>query len=640
MNCYVKEILIFNEKGEKRSVPLEPGLNVITGESKTGKSALIEIVDYCLCSKSSTIPQGEILRFAHLFAVVLSFPHKYLVIGRKKFSAGGSHQMYLKVETGAMRIQDLQLSYFTNLEPTRIKNGVQTEIERHLGLSVVDMDDSFGAVNKKGKASLRNMTPYLFQHQNLIANKHALFYRFDDFNKRKSTIEEFPVFMGWTDDSYFSVLRQIEEKEKELRQKKLSQKKIQELQKEIENEVRGLFRNYYSIIGKALSDDLSFEELVAMKDNLPDYDNSSFVSQEIQNRYNSLLEDRNGTNSRFNSISRSIKELENSQKYADEYEVSLEGLNRKSRTVESGPDSFSCPTCGKDQQELNMELDQLISAQKSLANELEQVSSYSVSYVKEIEKLSAQRATIKRRIRALNSQIEEIENTRKEIARQKDLGKQAIYAKAKLDLKLKEILQNKSTVTDDELAAIESEVLSLKQKLTKFRLDRKFKRASIALNEKMNTICAQLDFEKELLPPDLDFDLTNFTLTHSTEDTGDITLGEMGSGANWLACHLSVFLGFLDILARGEKCVVPSFLFIDQPSQVYFPHVFDQGKDEDIKQVENIYVQILKSLEHTKEQAKFIPQVVVTDHADNLDLGEYDFESFVRKRWTKGHKLI
>ncbi|MNO04962.1 hypothetical protein D3C81_2261690 [compost metagenome] len=29
-----------------------------------------------------------------------------------------------------------------------------------------------------------------------------------------------------------------------------------------------------------------------------------------------------------------------------------------------------------------------------------------------------------------------------------------------------------------------------------------------------------------------------------------------------------------------------------------------------------------------------MPQVIVSDHADNLDLGDpYDFNSFVRRRW-------
>ncbi len=57
MKSYIKAIIIFNKNGEKRVVPLEQGVNIITGESKTGKSALVEIIDYCLCSTRCTIPK-------------------------------------------------------------------------------------------------------------------------------------------------------------------------------------------------------------------------------------------------------------------------------------------------------------------------------------------------------------------------------------------------------------------------------------------------------------------------------------------------------------------------------------------------------------------------------------------------------
>ena len=38
MKKYIQAIMLFNECGEKRVVALEPGVNIITGESKTGKS--------------------------------------------------------------------------------------------------------------------------------------------------------------------------------------------------------------------------------------------------------------------------------------------------------------------------------------------------------------------------------------------------------------------------------------------------------------------------------------------------------------------------------------------------------------------------------------------------------------------------
>ena len=67
MKSHIRSIIIFNKDGEKRIVPLKQGVNIITGESKTGKSALVEIIDYCLCSTRCTIPKGKITDFSYIF---------------------------------------------------------------------------------------------------------------------------------------------------------------------------------------------------------------------------------------------------------------------------------------------------------------------------------------------------------------------------------------------------------------------------------------------------------------------------------------------------------------------------------------------------------------------------------------------
>ena len=58
MNAIISDIVLFSDSGDKRHLTFESGLNIITGDSKTGKSALIEIVDFCLFSKRSTIPMA------------------------------------------------------------------------------------------------------------------------------------------------------------------------------------------------------------------------------------------------------------------------------------------------------------------------------------------------------------------------------------------------------------------------------------------------------------------------------------------------------------------------------------------------------------------------------------------------------
>ena len=182
MKSYIKAIVLFNKNGEKRVVALEPGVNIITGESKTGKSALVEIIDYCLCSTRCTVPKGTITNFTSLYVLVMFVKDHTLVIARQSWNDSG--KMFISREKDDFDANNLELDYFEGKQFQNVKE-IQTEIECEFGLLVSNMVTDEDRSGKK--ASFRNMTSYMFQHQNLMASKFALFYRFADFYKRKET---------------------------------------------------------------------------------------------------------------------------------------------------------------------------------------------------------------------------------------------------------------------------------------------------------------------------------------------------------------------------------------------------------------------------------------------------------------------
>ena len=110
MKSYIKSIIIFDENGEKRVVPLEQGVNIITGESKTGKSALVEIIDYCFCSTRCTVPKGKITEFAHLYVLVMLIGNNTYVIARYNWDNGG--KMFFSKEAEDFSPTNLEINYF------------------------------------------------------------------------------------------------------------------------------------------------------------------------------------------------------------------------------------------------------------------------------------------------------------------------------------------------------------------------------------------------------------------------------------------------------------------------------------------------------------------------------------------------
>lgn len=640
MNCYIREILIFSAEGDRRSVELSQGLNIITGNSKTGKSALIEIVDYCLCSKLSQIPQGVIQDFAYLFCIVIKFPTKNLIIARKNYLEGGASKMILKVETDDQIASNLTLSYFSELSSINYKDA-QLQIEEHIGLKVSNMSETSDEVKNRDnkKASLRDMTSFFFQHQNLIANKHALFYRFDDFAKRASVILSFPVFAGIVDDNYYYLNRLLEEKKNELKQILADLKRQEKANEEIEKELKGCFRNYYAIIGQYFNEDFTTSELLDLRDRLPDYTSKTFVANDVYNRYTILTTESKNKTQRLDKLRKKLKDIENSEIYANQYVDELEFLDKKTSDFKEAG-NYNCPVCGQVHAKLNDDIENTRLAKERLQSEILRAATYRVSYVKEKEEIEKEKNTLTKDIRIINHQIEDIEKIFKAIRENKSVGERSIYAKARIDIKIEDFEKVKKVKVAKEDLDVKAEINVLEQKLSIYDKENFFKRDETFLANNMNKIGNRLDFEKELKPINFWFNLQDFSFSHTLETTGKIRLGEMGSGANWLTCHLSLFLSFLHLFSIRKKSPVPSILFLDQPSQIYFPKEFDPKKDEDIKQVAKLFKTMLEEIAAIEAKVGYKPQVIVTDHADNLDLSPYKFEDYVRARWIDGKALI
>ncbi|MCC8161212.1 MAG: hypothetical protein LIO53_07930 [Oscillospiraceae bacterium] len=146
MKSYIKAIIIFNKNGEKRVVPLKQGVNIITGESKTAKSALVEIIDYCLCSTHCTIPKGKITDFSHLYTLVMAIGDNTYVIARYNWDDGG--KMHFSKEAKDLEAENLELSYFVE-KPALPYKDVKNEIECALGLFVTNMATDADQQGKK-----------------------------------------------------------------------------------------------------------------------------------------------------------------------------------------------------------------------------------------------------------------------------------------------------------------------------------------------------------------------------------------------------------------------------------------------------------------------------------------------------------
>lgn len=217
MKAHILFIGMVDTDNNVHYVEFVSGVNVITGKSSTGKSAMLEIFDYCMGSSENNIPHGQITSHGTWFFTVLSIKSTYLVVARNIVN----DNRYINEESVAPNIQDIDKNYFKEEYQILNKKKFNPELGRYFNLTINDIEEDiedreYRTNNaKKGRPSIRNIMPFLLQHQNLVANKHAIFYRFDENKKREDTIEQFKIFVGFVKDEYFTLKQSLAELNRE-----------------------------------------------------------------------------------------------------------------------------------------------------------------------------------------------------------------------------------------------------------------------------------------------------------------------------------------------------------------------------------------------------------------------------------------
>ena len=645
MNAYIKKIALFSKDGEMREVRLDDGLNIITGDSKTGKSALIEIVDYCLFSSRSTIPVGKITDFTDLFCIIIKIPSKYLVIARPHWKSKNHSKAYFSFEVNDDFLSSFSFEYFSSKSLKAIKSDVQLEVEQHLGLAVLDPRESnYGTARK---VTMRSFVSLLFQHQNLIANKHSLFYRFDDEQRKKQTIEQMPILLGWVNSEYTDLKRQLEAKEQELKKESRLQESMKLKTTELIEKLRRPIEQYYNAIGYILEDTLSFLELKRRAKNLPEVPKTAEEDSDIKNQIVSLKKKRSEYSNELSEVNSLIEQINDNNSEVYSYSNMLSRIVLTNDFSES-KDNIECPVCHHKVSEVEQTIKTIKTSRENLISELKNMGKYQHDSSKHINQLIEKRDLCKKNIKLVSAEIINLEKVTQSVIKEQSLRETLIFLRGRIEVTLEQILDAPTLAQSPiDIQELKIEIDQLKDKLKGYDLKAKIESANTFINNRMTEISRKLDFEKELQLGEMRFDLTTFNFYYLYKGQ-PIRLSEMGSGANWLACHLSLFLSLLHLICKEKESCIPSFLFIDQPSQVYFPKVTkvisndtqvvddEEDYDENIKQVKNIFNVILEEILIIKEQYGFAPQIVVMEHAD-----EKDFYQYVKKRWANnGEKLI
>ena len=219
----IKSIHIYSHDGQRRDLQFKVnGLNVITGRSSTGKSALSEIVEYCMGQSTFYVPEGIIRDNVAWFAVIYQFEKEQVLIAKPTPPSGGASCSTAMLRRGSQ----LQAPESKDLAVNTDDASIVELLSRLLGIPENRTDVALEHSRDSYDTNIKHTFYYLFQKQGLVANKDQLFnYRQDEYNPAQTIRDTLPILLGVSSHDRYGLESQLRTAKREL---KISMKQLEQ----------------------------------------------------------------------------------------------------------------------------------------------------------------------------------------------------------------------------------------------------------------------------------------------------------------------------------------------------------------------------------------------------------------------------
>jgi energy-coupling factor transporter ATP-binding protein EcfA2 len=192
----IDEIAYFSHDGRVRKLKFKAGeVNIITGASGTGKSAIIQTIDYCFGSSACEIPVFIADRVSAV-AIKMVNGETQAVISRQVLPGGSKTSNKMTFDFGS-RCELPERS--EDLNGAASCDDVRSCMERLFGISDANLQSSSVKDDKASRISLRQTTAFMFASKGVIDSERVLFHGLDVTTSASHIIASLPYFLGAID---------------------------------------------------------------------------------------------------------------------------------------------------------------------------------------------------------------------------------------------------------------------------------------------------------------------------------------------------------------------------------------------------------------------------------------------------------
>jgi len=639
MSLQLRSISIYSHEGERRDVEFRLGsLNIVTGASKTGKSALLDIVDYCWGRAECTVAEGEIRKSVSWFLLHLDNSGEGVLLARRNPGPAGRASDDIFFARG---VEDLPPDA-TGFQKNITMDGLKTQLSAILGISENLHVPEQGSTRLPLEASSRHAIMFCLQGQDEIANRRLLFHRQGEQFMPAAIKDSLPYFLGAIDENHFLTLKRYNEARTRLRRLEREYTDASAVTREVSTSAQALLqeaRRARLVPPEAVASDVGGVMELLRQASAPRPIDMTSIDDPLSD-LGELEDRRRRLRGSLQEIREEISDVERLNRDASDFET--EAKEQEARLASIGlikePDVHAdiCPLC---ESKLAVPVPSVLEIRQSLFGIEEQLASVrrdSPRLQGRLASLEARRTEIEEQLRAVQRDLAtRIQDNERLRIQQADFTEQA-----RVSGRVAYYLENVKAIASDSrlpqaIERLRAEIAGAGAGLDDESLQGRLDTALSLVNRDLTSYARQLGLEHGDNP--LRLEMKNLTVVADTVD-GPLSLSQMGSGENWVGYHVAAHLS-LHKLFLLRKRPVPAFLMLDQPSQAHYPPERDQnGRIEGLADEDQAAVRRLFELLWTyTTDGSLRTQIIVSDHVELLDSW---FHDSIVQRWRDGITFV
>lgn len=635
-------IILYSKSGNRQVLDFTPGaLNVVTGESKTGKSALLEIVESCLGRDAVQMPVGPITSTVSWYAALFQLDSGRVFVGRPAPKPGKASTQQAMIVFGA----DLEPLEYDELEVNADTNAVREQLGRRIGIEENLHEPPTGSGRQAVEAHIGHAALLCLQRQSEIADPGFLFHRQGEQFMAQTLKDTIPYFLGAVPRDQALKRAQLAAAKRDVRSADTARQQALQASQTAEASLASLWREAFTL--GMVQDEQQPDRDTALS-LLYQAVNAGPVPAEADpetaTRRNALTMQRDDLRTRLKAITTDRETLLQQDTTATDYAGAVRTQTARLASLNlldvppdtDAPASTACALCGSPLREPDPTAAELHASLARLTVQLEDVEAARPARRAALTTLDEQADALRAQIRATDRALQALASTFAATERLSDTSRHD-FMRGRIHASLAALPSS----TDTEvarlrglLAVAQARVDALTAELDPNEEREQLTSRLVAISQDMTEWADRLQLEHS--GQNVRLDLSRLTVVTDTEQ-GPAPLFRIGSGENWIGYHVIAHLALHRYFTRQHR-PVPRILMLDQPTQVWYRSEVDQASgapedDTDRAAVTRLF-RLLYDVVH--ELAPDL-QIIVSDHA-NLD--EPWFQHSVSHNWRGGRKLI